>query len=312
MTRLLDPRRLRIIAEEIGLRPTKTRGQNFVTDANTVRKIVSLAEVEADDVVAEVGPGLGSLTLGLLDAVAHVHAVEIEPVLAARLPRTVAEQDGDPARLTVTEADALQLTAFPDPQPVRVVANLPYNVAVPVLLHLFALMAPADGAVGLRGGLVMVQSEVADRMVAAPGSRTYGIPTVKLAWYASAARVGNVAPQVFWPVPRVDSGLVRLTGHPAPTSQVSRVKVFRVIDAAFSQRRKMLRGALAGICGGSEQATAVLEAAGVDPQARGERLELAEFIAVAENLERITPARLEPNRLEPNHSNESGESPAQH
>ena len=261
---MLDPRTMRRIADEIGLRPTKQRGQNFVHDANTLRRIVAAAGVGPDDVVLEVGPGLGSLTLALLDRVRHVTAIEIEPALARRLPWTVAEfAPGSEDRLAVIEADALDATQLPDPQPTCVVANLPYNVSVPVLLHLLARFD------SWTHGLVMVQLEVADRLVATPGSKVYGVPSVKLAWYADAARVGTVPPGVFWPVPRVDSGLVSITRREPPATSATREEVFAVVDAAFAQRRKMLRGALSGLFGSSDAAASALSHAGVDPTPRG-------------------------------------------
>lgn len=276
---LLDPRTIREIAAELDLRPTKQRGQNFVHDANTVRRIVAASGITPDDVVLEIGPGLGSLTLGLLEVASHVHAVEIEPSLARRLPRTVADRlPAASERLTVTEADALTVTELPGPQPTAVVANLPYNVSVPVLLHVLARWH------SIRTGLVMVQLEVADRLVAPPGSKTYGVPSVKLAWYADAARVGTVPPKVFWPVPNVDSGLVRMTRREPPDTTATREQVFAVVDAAFSQRRKMLRGALSGLFGSSADAVAALEASGVDPQARGEVIDVAAFARIAEQL----------------------------
>ena len=277
--RLLDPRTIRRLAAELDLRPTKQRGQNFVHDANTVRRIVAAAGLAPTDSVLEIGPGLGSLTLGLLEAVAHVTAIEIESSLARRLPVTAAERLPELAgRLTVLEADALAVTALPDPQPDAVVANLPYNVSVPVLLHVRASFPT------VRGGLVMVQAEVADRLVAPPGSRTYGVPSAKLAWYCTSRRVGSVPPTVFWPVPNVDSGLVALHRREPPATTATREEVFAVVDAAFGQRRKMLRGALANLAGGAERAAAVLGAAGVDPQARGEVLGITEFAAIAEAL----------------------------
>jgi len=276
---LLDPRTLRSIAAELNLRPTKQRGQNFVHDANTVRRIVAASGVTPDDVVLEIGPGLGSLTLGLLEAGAQVTAIEIDAALAARLPRTVAQRlPGASERLRVVEADALEVTELPGPPPTTAVANLPYNVSVPVLLHVLA------GWESIARGLVMVQLEVADRLVAGPGSRTYGVPSVKLAWYASSARVGTVPPTVFWPVPNVESGLVSLTRREPPVTSAAREDVFRVIDAAFGQRRKMVRGALAGLFGSSADAVAALEASGVDPQARGEVLDVADFARIAEQL----------------------------
>jgi 16S rRNA (adenine1518-N6/adenine1519-N6)-dimethyltransferase len=274
--RLLDPTTVRRRIAELGLRPTKQRGQNFVTDANTVRRIVVASGVGAEDIVLEIGPGLGSLTLGLLEIAAHVIAVEIDPVLAGALPATVADRaPGYKDRLTVLEADALSLTDLPR-APTAVVANLPYNVSVPVLLHLLASFDSWDR------GLVMLQSEVADRLVARPGSKVYGVPSVKMAWYAQTARVGTVPPTVFWPVPNVDSGLVSISRRPAPVTTASRERVFRIIDAAFAQRRKMLRGALAGLAGSTTVATERLIAAGVDPQSRGEMLTVVDFARIAE------------------------------
>lgn len=276
---LLDPRTIRELAAELDLRPTKQRGQNFVHDPNTVRRIVAASGITPDDVVLEIGPGLGSLTLGLLEVAAHVHVVEIESSLARRLPQTVAQRvPAASEKLAVIEADALTVTDLPDPQPTAVVANLPYNVSVPVLLHVLARWD------SIRTGLVMVQLEVADRLVAAPGSKVYGVPSAKLAWYADSARVGTVPPTVFWPVPNVDSGLVRLTRREPPPTTATRSEVFAVVDAAFAQRRKMLRGALAGLFGSSADAAAALEAAGVDPQARGEVLGIADFARIAEQL----------------------------
>ena len=276
MIAMLDPRTIRELAAELGLRPSKSRGQNFVHDANTVRRIVAAAGLTPGERVLEVGPGLGSLTLGLLEAGAWVIAVEIEPALAARLPRTVAERAPDAAtRLTVLEGDALRLERTPE-LPTALVANLPYNVSVPVILHLLEQF-PSIGH-----GLVMVQAEVADRLVAPPGSRTYGAPSAKLAWYAAATRAGSVPPNVFWPVPNVDSKLVAFTRREPPQTAALREAVFAVIDAAFAQRRKMLRSALAGRFGSSAAASEVLLAAAVDPTARGETLGIAEFARIAE------------------------------
>jgi 16S rRNA (adenine1518-N6/adenine1519-N6)-dimethyltransferase len=275
---LLGPAEIRALAGRLGVRPTKSLGQNFVHDPNTVRRIVRAAELTATDVVLEVGPGLGSLTLALLPAAAHVHAVEVDAVLAKALPDTVADRAPDLAgRLTVHGTDACRLTAaeLAPPPPTALVANLPYNVAVPVVLHLLAEFA------SLRTGLVMVQKEVADRLTAAPGSRTYGVPTAKLAWYASARPAGKVPPAVFWPVPNVDSGLVAFRRHEPPGPVDSRPATFAVIDAAFSQRRKTLRSALAGWAGSPQHATAILDRAGVDPGLRGEALTIAQFAAIA-------------------------------
>ena len=283
-TGLLNPASIRRIADQIGLRPTKTRGQNFVHDANTVRRIVSLAQVGAADRVIEVGPGLGSLTLGLLETGAEVVAIEIDEVLANQLPGTVAERmPGAAERLEVILSDALDVKVIPGAEPTALVANLPYNVAVPVLLHMLAICPQWST------GVVMVQSEVADRLVAAPGSKIYGVPSAKLAWYAEAIRVGNVPPTVFWPVPNVDSGLVRITRRRPPhvdgrDPRVTRSQVFRVVDAAFASRRKMLRSALAGLCGGSMAASELITAAGIDPTARGEALDIGDLARVVEAL----------------------------
>lgn len=277
-TGLLDPSSVRRIAAELDLKPTKQRGQNFVHDANTVRRIVGLAEVTSDDVVLEIGPGLGSLTLGLLETGASVTAIEIDERLAGRLPGTTRERLGEEAaeRLRVVTADALQVDTLPGPAPTAVVANLPYNVSVPVLLRLLELFH------GWRRGLVMVQLEVADRLVAAPGSKIYGVPSAKMAWYASASRVGTVPPTVFWPVPNVDSGLVRIERRDPPPGD--RRKTFAVIDAAFSQRRKMLRSALSGLFGSASAASDAIQAAGLDPTSRGESLSVEDFAAIAAQL----------------------------
>jgi 16S rRNA (adenine1518-N6/adenine1519-N6)-dimethyltransferase len=284
---LLGPSSVRALADQYDIRPTKRWGQNFVVDANTVRRIVRRAEVDAGDVVLEVGPGLGSLTLGLLEAKADVVALEIDAVLAAALPSTAAEYaPGSVPQLRVVEVDALrldpaQLADLPRP-PEAFVANLPYNVAVPVLLHLLALID------SLQRGLVMVQWEVAERLAAAPGSRTYGVPSVKAAWYAEVSQQGRVPRSVFWPVPNVDSGLVGFRCRPAPTTTASRDEVFACVDAAFAQRRKSLRSALSRWAGGVDAADAALRSAGVDPQLRGERLSVLEFAAIAEHRPTLT------------------------
>lgn len=283
---LLGPAQVRELAGRLGVRPTKTWGQNFVVDAGTVRKIVRTAGVRPGEHVVEVGPGLGSLTLGLLEAGANVVAVEIDPTLAGHLPQTVAERLPDATdRLTVLGADALRVTELPGPPPTALVANLPYNVAVPVLL---AFLARFDS---LQRVLVMVQSEVADRLVAPPGSRTYGVPSAKVAWYASARPAGTIGRAVFWPVPRVDSALVALERRDPPPSSAPREQVFAVVDAAFAQRRKMLRSALAEVAGSSAAAQQALEAAGVDPTARGERLDISAFARIAEHLPPVPDRR---------------------
>ncbi len=274
---LLGPAEVRALADRLGVRPTKQLGQNFVIDANTVRRIVRAAGVGADDIVLEVGPGLGSLTLALLGAVRRVVAVEIDPVLAAALPETVAERAPAYAdRLEVVPLDALRVQDLPGPPPTALVANLPYNVAVPVLLHLLERF-PA-----IRRTLVMVQSEVADRLAAPPGSRVYGVPSVKAAWYGEARRAGAIPRSVFWPVPNVDSGLVAIDRREPPASAVAREDVFAVVDAAFAQRRKTLRSALAPWAGSPDAAERVLRAAGVDPGARGEMLSVRDFARIAE------------------------------
>ena len=275
---MLGPAEVRRLAEDFGVRPTKKLGQNFVHDANTVRRIVETAQVGSTDTVLEVGPGLGSLTLGLLARAGAVQAVEIDDTLADWLPGTVAEHAPELAsRLTVSHRDALKVRAaeFAERPPTVLVANLPYNVAVPVVLHLLAELPT------LQRGLVMVQAEVADRMAAAPGSRTYGVPSVKMAWFADVRRAGSVSRSVFWPAPNVDSGLVAFQRHDVPAG-VDRAAVFRVVDAAFAQRRKTLRAALASWAGSAIEAERVLRAAGVDPGSRGERLAVEDFVRIVE------------------------------
>lgn len=273
--RLLTASDVRALALGLGIRPTKTLGQNFVIDGGTVRRIVRTAGVSAADTIVEVGPGLGSLTLGLLETGARVVAVEIDPVLAAALPGTVATHaPGAVGRLTVVTADAMTVRELPL-TPTAMVANLPYNVAVPVLLT-FLEHLPS-----LRDVLVMVQAEVADRLAAPPGSRTYGVPSAKAAWYAETVRAGSIGRSVFWPAPNVDSALVRLVRREPPSTTASRQEVFACIDAAFSQRRKTLRSALAGWAGSSAAAEVALRAAGVDPGLRGERLDIHAFAAIA-------------------------------
>ncbi len=274
--RLLGPADVRALAAGLGLRPTKQRGQNFVIDANTVRRIVRLADVGPEDVVLEVGPGLGSLTLGLLGVARHVTTIEVDPLLAGALPATVdARAPGASARLTSVEADALRVSRLPGPQPTALVANLPYNVAVPVLLHLLDLLP------SVRHGLVMVQAEVADRLAAPPGSRTYGIPSVKAAWHAEVVKAGSVGRTVFWPAPHVDSGLVALHRREPPATGSSRQEVFAVVDAAFAQRRKALRSALRTLAP-LDVVTAALEDAQIDPRTRGEQLGVEDFARLAD------------------------------
>jgi 16S rRNA (adenine1518-N6/adenine1519-N6)-dimethyltransferase len=287
--RLLGAGDIRGIAGRLGVHPTKKLGQNFVVEPGTVRQIAALAAVRPGDTILEVGPGLGSLTLALLEAVVgaagpgaartRLVAVEIDPVLAGELTRTIATRAPDVAdRVTVLAADALAVgeRELGVPAPTVLAANLPYNVAVPVVLHLLAALP------SLRHGVVMVQAEVADRMCAGPGSRVYGVPSVKLAWYAEAKLAGTVPRSVFWPVPNVDSKLVTFTRRDPPPTTASREQVFAVIDAAFGQRRKTLRAALAGWAGSPAEAERVLRAAGVDPGARGEVLTVAEFARIAQ------------------------------
>ena len=284
---LLGPAELRALADRLGLRPTKRLGQNFVHDANTVRRIVAAANLVAEDVVLEIGPGLGSLTLALLGVADRVLALEVDPLLAGALPATVAARARERADgLRVLTADALRtrrteiVEAAGGQQPTVLVANLPYNTAVPVLLHLLAELP------SLRGGLVMVQAEVADRLAAPPGTRCYGVPSVKAAWFADVRRAGPVPRAVFWPVPKVDSALVRLIRRPL-ASTVPRERVFALVDAAFAQRRKTLRTALAPWAGSADAAERVLRAAGVDPSARGEQLTVGEFARIAREWESL-------------------------
>jgi 16S rRNA (adenine1518-N6/adenine1519-N6)-dimethyltransferase len=278
---LLGAADIRALADELGIRPTKTLGQNFVIDGNTIRRIVTAAKLDPDETVLEVGPGLGSLTLGLLDAARRVVAVEIDPKLAKRLPETVAKwRPGAVDRFDLVLADALKVTDLPQ-EPSAIVANLPYTVAVPVVLHLL------EHFPSLRHGLVMVQDEVADRLAAEPGSKIYGVPSVKAAWYGTMRKAGVIGTNVFWPAPRIHSGLVAFERAEPPRTTAARTAVFAVIDAAFAQRRKTLRAALAGWAGGAPAAERALVAAGVDPSARGETLGIEEFARIAEQREAL-------------------------
>src|SRR5450631_2120792 len=274
---LLGAGQIRDLAGRLGVRPTKKWGQNFVIDANTVRRIVRLADLGLSDVVVEIGPGLGSLTLALLPQVGRVVAVEVDANLAKALPDTVAAlAPGYRDRLVVLLADALTVHTLPDPQPTALVANLPYNISVPVMLSFLGAFPT------LRRALVMVQLEVAERLAAPPGSKTYGIPSLKAAWYAEVKLTGTVSRTVFWPCPNVDSGLVTLTRREPPQTPASRKEVFACIDAAFAQRRKTLRAALAGWAGSAPGAETILRAAGVDPRTRGEQLDIHTFAAIAD------------------------------
>nr|WP_036520362.1 16S rRNA (adenine(1518)-N(6)/adenine(1519)-N(6))-dimethyltransferase RsmA [Nocardia sp. 348MFTsu5.1] len=281
---LLGPAEIRELAAELDIRPTKTLGQNFVHDANTVRRIVTASGIGDDDVVVEVGPGLGSLTLGLLAVAKEVIAVEIDPRLAGRLPTTVANRAPDQAdALTVVTKDALRVTADDLPTaPTALVANLPYNVAVPVLLHLMSEFP------SIRTALVMVQLEVAQRLAAGPGGRIYGVPSVKARFFGEVSQAGSVGRHVFWPEPKVESGLVRINRYaepPWPVDETHRRRVFSVIDAAFAQRRKTLRAALSGLAGSAPAAEDLLTAAGIDPGLRGERLAIEDYVALAAQLD---------------------------
>ncbi|MCL3817798.1 16S rRNA (adenine(1518)-N(6)/adenine(1519)-N(6))-dimethyltransferase RsmA [Aeromicrobium wangtongii] len=274
--RLLGAADVRRLAESCGIRPTKQRGQNFVHDANTVRRIVKASGITADDVVVEIGPGLGSLTLGLLEVARHVTAVEIDEVLAGQLPQTIREHAPDQAgAFELVLADAMKVTELPGPEPTALVANLPYNVSVPVLLTFFERFP------SIRTGLVMVQAEVAHRLAAGPGSKTYGIPSVKAAWYADMKLAGSVGRNVFWPMPNVESSLVSWTRHEPLGDEELRLRTFAVADAAFAQRRKTMRAALANLAGSGAAAEEALVAAGISPQARGEQLTVQEFARLA-------------------------------
>jgi len=274
---LLGAADVRALAASIGLTPAKSLGQNFVIDGGTVQRIVRTAKVGADDVVLEIGPGLGSLTLALLPAVRHVVAVEIDARLAELLPRTIAHCAPDhAAKLTVRHEDAIAYTPPPAQSPTAIVANLPYNVAVPVLLTLLPRLPT------VRRVLVMVQLEGAERLAAKPGADAYGSPSVKAAWYGDVRLAGTIGRQVFWPAPRVDSGLVALDRGDPPNTTATREEVFAVVDAAFAQRRKTLRAALAGWAGSPAEAEAALRAAGIDPSLRGEVLSVEQFARIAE------------------------------
>ena len=274
MSNLLGAAEIREIAERIGVRPTKKLGQNFVVDANTCRKIVKSAGVESSDVALEIGPGLGSLTLAMLECAQEVIAIEIDERLAAELPETAKRHGFDESKLTIITDYAMQVSKLPI-DPTVLVANLPYNVSVPVLLRFLELFPT------LRAGVVMVQSEVADRLVAKPNSKTYGSPSVKAAWWADLTSAGTVSRSIFWPVPNVDSSLVRFVRHESAGDETLRKSTFKIIDAAFAQRRKMMWAALSDLCGGSAAASTIIEASGIDPTIRGEALELSDFIKIA-------------------------------
>ncbi|MEI7541455.1 MAG: 16S rRNA (adenine(1518)-N(6)/adenine(1519)-N(6))-dimethyltransferase RsmA [Actinomycetes bacterium] len=271
---LLGAAQIRELAAALDLKPSKSLGQNFVIDSNVCTKIVRIAAVGSTDIALEIGPGLGSLTLALLESAQSVVAVEIDPRLAEQLPKTVANHFAHPENLTVLNKDALSIQTLPT-DPTVLVANLPYNVSVPVLLHMLEKFQ------SLRTGVVMVQAEVADRLAAKPGTKDYGIPSVKAAWWAEVKGAGSVSRSVFWPAPNVDSKLVSFTRRKTPGDEDLRRKVFTIIDAAFAQRRKMLRSALSSLYGSSSAAEAILIRAKIDPTLRGEALEIESFCAIA-------------------------------
>ena len=273
MVELLGAGEIRSLATELDLRPTKKLGQNFVIDPNTIRKIVAAAQLSLTDKVVEIGPGLGSLTLGLLEKVDQLIAIEFDQKLAGRLGETL-KQKAPEKSCQIVQADAMNVTEL-DFEPDALVANLPYNISVPVILH-FLESFPSISKV-----LVLVQAEVAARLVAGPGSKTYGSPSAKVAWYGKATSAGVVSRSIFWPVPNVDSALVYFEKRSTPLSTSLRPEVFRVIDGAFAQRRKTLRQALSAWAGSPDQAEQILVKAGVSPQARGEDLSIDEFIEVA-------------------------------
>ena len=279
--KLLGATEIRTLAASLNITPTKKLGQNFVIDPNTVRRIVSQAHVCETDVVVEIGPGLGSLTLALLPNVAKVLAVEIDPVLAGALPATIAlHAPSLKENLTVINADAMRINELPA-NPTHLVANLPYNVSVPVVLHFLETFA------SLQEILVMVQAEVADRMAAGPGSKIYGVPSVKMAWYGEVTKAGSVGRNVFWPAPNVDSGLVRLVRKERGFDPNLRELTFAIVDAAFGQRRKTLRTALGSVLGAPQNVENVLREAGVDSGLRGEQLSLQDFVAIAEHAKKV-------------------------
>lgn len=274
--RLLGAADVRRLAASVNISPTKKWGQNFVIDPNTVRRIVELGNVTSSDVVLEVGPGLGSLSLAILERGARVVSVEIDPELADKLPDTIAEYAPDSlGQFSVVNADALRITTL-DYAPTKLIANLPYNISVPVVLHLLETFSSLDEV------LVMVQAEVADRLAAKPGNKTYGVPSVKARWYGSVTKVGAVGRNVFWPAPNVDSGLVRITvEHKRLDATELREQVFAIVDSAFGQRRKALRTALGTALGTPQRVEEILHRAGISPMERGEQLTLEEFISIA-------------------------------
>jgi 16S rRNA (adenine1518-N6/adenine1519-N6)-dimethyltransferase len=268
---LLGAAEIRELAAKLELNPSKGLGQNFVIDGNVCQKIVRQVEINEDDIALEIGPGLGSLTLAILESKIPLIAVEIDERLAKQLPETVAAHNSD-SKLTVINQDALNLSKLPE-NPTVLVANLPYNVSVPVLLNLLERFP------SLREGVVMVQAEVADRLAAKPGNKDYGVPSLKGAWWANLTLAGNISRSIFWPVPNVDSKLVYFKRHAPMGDDTFRLRVFALIDAAFSQRRKMIRSAMSSVIG--LNAESIIQAAGVDPTLRGEALDLAAYSAIA-------------------------------
>ncbi|MFM2320999.1 MAG: hypothetical protein RL612_146 [Actinomycetota bacterium] len=271
---LLGGADIRELAAKLDVKPTKKLGQNFVTDPNTIRRIVAAAKLKGDETVVEIGPGLGSLTLGLLEQANKVIAVEIDQKLAGELEQTIAKR-APSCDFTLVRGDALRVTELPA-APKALVANLPYNISVPVLLHFL------EHFESLQFGLVLVQAEVAHRLAAQPGNKVYGTPSVKLAWYAEANLAGNIGRNIFWPVPNVDSALVYFVKRETPLgNEALRLKTFEVIDGAFSQRRKTLRQALSDWAGSPAQAEEILVRAGIEPSKRGEQLDVHDFVKIA-------------------------------
>ena len=272
---LLGGADIRELAARLDVVPTKKLGQNFVTDPNTIRRIVQAAKLTGSETVVEIGPGLGSLTLGLIEVANQVVSVEIDPKMAAALQQTI-DTRAPGANFKLIEADAMKVTDL-GAEPSALVANLPYNISVPVLLHFL------EEFKSLQSGLVLVQAEVAHRLAAAPGSKVYGVPSAKLAWYAESNLAGNVGRTIFWPVPNVDSALVYFVKRAQPLGdEALRLATFEVIDAAFSQRRKTLRQALATWAGSPAEAEAIMQKAGIDPQKRGEQLDVHAFLKIAQ------------------------------
>ncbi len=274
---LLGATEIREIAKQLELHPAKSLGQNFVIDGNTCQKIVRLAGIEADDHVVEIGPGLGSLTLALLQSAHHVTAIEIDERLAKQLPLTAQSHGVEEGHLSIINNDALKVHDIPG-NPTKLVANLPYNVSVPVLLTILERFP------SISSGVVMVQTEVAERLAAKPGNKTYGVPSAKAAWWCEMTLADSVSRSVFWPVPNVDSSLVRFVRHEPLGDEKLRERTFELIDRAFGQRRKMLRAIYSDIYGGSSEAETALSAAGIEPTIRGESLSVESFAALANHL----------------------------